>query len=207
MEIGLLGGGGQSREIQAYIRDIGGSVLFKAVDEQYVDSEEFIDILKPTQTQRQTAVVSAVGAPLLRKAMVEKWSGENYAQIVSPSAWIAPDTRLGIGCIIAPRVVATNDVIIGNHTILNPSSTISHDSMLGEYVTVGPGADIAGNVTLGNGVFVGIGATILNGINIAEGVVVGAGAVVIKDIEVENTIVAGNPAKAIAVNDGWLNEV
>lgn len=204
-KIGILGAGGMARETAAYSL---GRVSFFAVNRQFMpdNSEGFIDIENPDLNQAETGIVAALGAPAVRRAMVESWPGREYANLIAQSAEIYTE-RLGKGVIIAPRAVVTTGVEIGDHTIINVDATVSHDCILGDYVTVCPGAHIAGNVTLEDGVFIGIGAVVSNNIFIASGTVVGAGAVVVKDITVPNSVVVGNPAKTVRVQDDWLKDV
>jgi sugar O-acyltransferase (sialic acid O-acetyltransferase NeuD family) len=206
-KFGILGNGGQADEVESFAER--NSVEFRAVDRQYVDPENahIIDILSPEAYQKKLAVIAAIGAPAVRKQLIEKWSGEKFTSIISESAYIDETVKLGEGSIVAPRAVITTNVEIGRHCLINVAATISHDCKLGEYVTVSPGAHIGGKVVVGEGAFIGIGAIIINGIKIANGAVIGAGAVVTKDIDTENSVFAGVPAKFISQNDGWLSEV
>lgn len=206
-KIGILGAGGQADEAGSFLND--SEVAFFALNERYVDknNEKQIDIANPEEYQRILPVVAAIGAPALRKKMVEEWPGERFTTIVAEYAYIDKSSKIGEGTIIAPRAVITTNVEIGRHAIINVAASISHDCKLGDYVTVGPGAHIAGNVELGDGVFIGIGAIVSNGIRIERGSVVGAGAVVISDVLEENSVVVGSPARVIRQNEGWLNEV
>lgn len=204
--IGIIGSGGQADEAESYERDK--KIAFHAVDARYIrEHEQQINVEEPSESERETSVVAAIGAPAVRKMLIEKWPGKNYHTITSEHAVIDPTARIGKGCIIAPGAMITTNVEIGSHSIINVAATVSHNSKLGDYVTVSPGAHIAGNVRLGEGVFIGIGATVSNGISVASGVVVGAGAVVIRSIEEDNSVYVGVPAKKIAQNDGWLNEI
>jgi sugar O-acyltransferase (sialic acid O-acetyltransferase NeuD family) len=206
-KIGIIGRGGQADEASSFLKDR--EVDFYALSEQYLDQtdESQIDIAKPQEYQRILPVVAAIGAPAVRKEMVEQWSGDNFTTIVAEYAYVDVTSKIGEGTIVAPRAVITTNVEIGKHAIINVGASISHDCRLGDYVTISPGAHIAGRVTIGDGVFIGIGAIINNNISIAPGTVVGAGAVVVKDIQQENSVVVGTPAKTIRINDGWLREV
>lgn len=209
-KIGLIGSGGQADEAESYVIDR--DVAFRAVDEDYIDDaisngKNAIDINNPVREQLETGIVVAIGAPALRRMMLEKWHGERYESIISEHAIVDTTANVGKGCIIAPRAVITTNVEIGAHSIINVAATISHDTKIGEFVTICPGVHIAGNVRIGDGVFVGIGATVSNNISIAPGVVVGAGAVVVKDIETENAVVVGVPATEVSKNEGWLREI
>lgn len=206
-EVGILGAGGQSDEVEAYL---GKRASFKAVDKSYLLPETkgvVIAVDEPSEHQILTPVVAAVGAPAVRKALVLRWPGDKYQSAISSKAVVDESTVIHPGCIIAHQAVITTNVNVGRHTIINVGATIGHDCSFGEYVTIGPGANIGGNVSLGDGVFVGIGATIKNDLNIAEGVVVGAGAVVIKDIVEPNSVYVGVPARIVSRNEGWLSEV
>jgi sugar O-acyltransferase (sialic acid O-acetyltransferase NeuD family) len=205
-KIGILGNGGQADEAESFA---GVEVDFRAVSPEYLDSSNpnLISILSPSDYQKTESVVAAIGAPSVRKKMVEEWPGEKYAIIQSEVSYVDKTATIGEGTIIAPRAVITTNTEIGRHAIINVAATISHNSKLGDFVTVGPGAHIAGNVTIGEGAFIGIGAIINNGLYIADGVVVGAGAVVVSDIVTPNSVVVGVPAREVRINEGWLSEV
>lgn len=205
--IGIIGKGGQADEAESFLKD--SKVEFYALNEEYIDKENAkqINIVNPDEYQRMLPVVAAIGAPAVRKRMIEQWPGEKFATIVAEYAYVDESSVIGEGSIIAPRAVITTNVEIGKHAIINIAASVSHNCKIGDYVTISPGAHIAGNVELGDGVFIGIGAIVSNNIKIASGVVVGAGAVVVRDIEQSNSVVVGSPAKTIRVNEGWLNEI
>lgn len=204
-QIGLLGDGGQANEAASFFS---GEVSFRAVSRNYV-SGDLVDIESPNEEQANLPVVAAVGAPALRRTLVELWPGTSYETIVAAGARVDEGSVIEEGGIIAPNVVVTTEVHIGKHALLNVAATIQHNSILGDYCTVGPGVHIGGNVKLGNGVFVGIGAIISNNVTIASGVVVAAGAVVPphSHLDVENGVYIGVPAKLVTTNKEWLNEI
>jgi len=206
-KIGLIGGGGQADEAESFLIDK--EVLFRALSEEYLDpnNPSMINILSPTEYQRTLPVVAAIGAPAVRKKLVEAWPGDKFDIIRAELSYVDKSAKIGEGSIIAPRAVITTNVEIGRHNIINVAASISHNCRLGDYVTVSPGAHIAGNVELGDGVFVGIGAIISNNVKIANGVVIGAGAVVLHNVDIENSVVVGTPARIVKQNEGWLSEV
>jgi len=206
-KIGILGAGGQADEAKSFLKDT--EVAFYAVDEKFIDSNiaEQIDIATPEEYQIMLPVVAAIGAPDLRRKMVEEWSGERFTTIIAEHAYVDKSSKIGEGTIVAPRAVITTNVEIGKHAIINVAASISHNCKLGDYVTVSPGAHIAGNVIFGDGVFIGIGAVVSNNVELASGVVVGAGAVVLNSVEQPNSVLVGSPARSIRVNEGWLREV
>lgn len=205
--LGLLGAGGQAREIVSYLS--ADAATFSAVSHRYLDSGDstMVDVAAPPSDRREAWVIGAVGAPALRRELVDAWPGSLYATLVLGSAHVHPSCNLGAGTLIAPSAVLTVDVTVGDHCHVNVGATLSHDVTLGRYTTIGPGAHLAGGVRLGDGVFVGIGASIANRVSIANGVVVGAGAVVIADVTTANAVVAGVPARVVAIRDGWLDAI
>lgn len=207
-EVGILGAGGQAREVEQYLDDQGIKPTFFAVDAEYVgDSPGRIDILSPTEFEAVTPVIAAIGAPEVRRQLVKEWKGGEFYTVIANEAYVGESVTIGEGSIIAPRAVLTASIEVGSHVIVNVGATISHDCVIGDFATISPGAHVAGSVELGPGVFVGIGATISNGVKVAEGSVIGAGAVVIKDVVEKNSVVVGVPGGVIRINEGWLSEV
>lgn len=206
--IGIIGNGGQADEARSYIGD--DNILFNAVSKEYTEgysSSNTIDILSPSDFEKQVPVIAAIGAPGLRKEMIDNWSGAEFSIIKADQSYVDKSAIIGEGTIIAPGAIITTDVIIGAHSIINIATTISHGCNIGSFTTLSPGVHIGGNVNIGEGVFVGIGAIISNGLSIAPGSVIGAGAVVVKNIVKENSVVVGVPANVVRYNTGWIREI
>lgn len=203
--IGLLGAGGQAREIASYLP--AGTEVFWAVSSGYRDAtrSDEVDITAPPVTDLKTAVVGAVGAPAQRRDLVAAWPGDRYATVISPAAYVDPSCSIGAGAVIAPGAILSVGVTVGEHCQVNIGATLSHDVSLASFVTIAPGAHIAGRVRIGDGAFVGVGATISNDVDIADGTVVGAGATVLSDVTTPNAVVVGVPASVIDVRTGWLD--
>lgn len=208
--IGLLGAGAVAREISDYAKELSTNVEFVAVDPDYLSERglvRMIDILKPNKIDSMMPVLTAAGAPGLKKALVTKWLGSNYTKLVARDAWVSASAEISDDCVVAPMAAVGLDVKLGQHSFVNLGATLSHDVETGEYCTISPGVHIGGRVKLGDGVFVGIGANIKNDIKIADGVIIGAGSVVIKDIVDKNAVVVGNPGRVIKINEDWLDEI
>lgn len=203
--IGILGAGGQADETFSY--ESSRELAFLAVNHEYIVGDHTIDIESKDEIDLSTDVIAAVGAPLLRKKLVEQWQGNNFTNVISEEAYIDNSAEIGQGCILSPRSVITTNTKLGNHVLVNIAATISHDCTIGDYVTISPGAHIGGKVTVGPGVFIGIGAVISNNLKLAPGVVIGAGAVLLSDASVENGVYVGTPAKLIKTNGSWLSEI
>ena len=203
--IGLLGAGGQAREVASYLPP--GTKVFWAVTPDYLDVDRLdqVDITSPPPAALDAWVIGAVGAPALRRDLVTSWPGSRFATVVSSAAYVDPSSTIGVGTVIAAGAVVNVDVVVGEHCQVNIGATLSHDAHLASFVTISPGAHLAGRVRLGDGVFVGVGASISNDVTLASGVVVGAGAAVLADVTTPNAVVAGVPASVIKIRDGWLD--
>ncbi|MCX7547126.1 NeuD/PglB/VioB family sugar acetyltransferase [Xanthomarina sp. F1114] len=141
--------------------------------------------------------VSAIGGPILRRQMVEKFvkAGGIYKTVISNQAAIGSlDVNIGKGCNIMPFVFISNNVQIGSGCLINVGAYLHHDVVIGDYCDVSPGAKILGRVKIGNNCSIGSGAVILPNVILGDNVTVGAGAVVVKNCLNEDTII-GVPGK------------
>lgn len=144
--------------------------------------------------------VCAIGASKIRKKVIDKLYGVNFATIIDPSVLLSDRVEIGEGCIICASTIITVDIKIGSHVIINLDCTIGHDANLKDYVTLYPSVNVSGNTVLEECVEMGTGSQIIQGLKIGDGTIVGAGAVVVKELPRECTAV-GSPAKAIKFNE------
>jgi sugar O-acyltransferase (sialic acid O-acetyltransferase NeuD family) len=206
VSFGVLGDGRQADETEDFAQPA--RVAFRAVTAEYLDASRnaLIDIATEDEALTRLPVIAAVGAPALRRRLIEAWSGDTYFSVLAPTAWISGTAALGEGTLVAPQAVVSTRVVLGRHVLLNVAATVSHDSMLGDYVTVSPGVHIAGNCTIGDGVFLGVGASVSHGISIASGTVIGAGAVLVDDV-ISSGVYVGVPARRVRDQEGWLSAI
>lgn len=205
--IGILGDGAQADECEDFAKNF--TVAFRAVPPQYLkfgrpEHVFAIGAVPPQHLSRR--VVVAVGAPAVKRDLVNQWSGGGFATVASDAAWISETAAIGDGCLIAPAAVVSARARIGRHVLVNIGATVSHDAVIGDFSTISPGANLGGRCRLGEGVFVGIGATISSDVVIASGAVIGAGAVVIEDVELQGTYV-GVPARLAHETREWLRVI
>jgi sugar O-acyltransferase (sialic acid O-acetyltransferase NeuD family) len=145
---------------------------------------------------RSDAVI-AIGNPLARQTIANSLRhGQEFANVIHPTAIIGKSVLLGHGAIITPFAVITVDCEIGTHFQANLHSDIGHDCVIGNFVTLAPSARVSGRCTIGNRVYIGTNAVIKEGISICDDVIIGAGAVVLSNITEKGTYV-GMPAKRI----------
>lgn len=140
--------------------------------------------------------LGSIKATTRRKQLYEHYKnlGYSFANVIHPSAVVAPDVKFQEGVQIMAGAIIQPGSSIGQDTIINTKTSIDHDCIIGDHVHLAPGVTLSGNVRVGNGVHVGTGATVIQGIRIENGSLIGAGAVVLRDVP-EGSTVLGVPAK------------
>ena len=130
-KIGLLGAGGQAREIASFFGPE--KVAFSAVDQRYLNSRVggLVDIDTEVPSLMEIPVIGAVGEPRLRRSLVSRWKGDQYANVIAGTFISTSDVKLGSGVLIAPGSVVTVGSELGDHTHINIGATISHDCSIG----------------------------------------------------------------------------
>jgi acetyltransferase EpsM len=141
----------------------------------------------------------AVGSNKTRRALAQRiheWTRFSSA-LVHPFSSRSPDSKIGIGTLVAPGVVVNAGAFIGEHCILNTSCSVDHDCTIGNFVHIAPGVHLAGNVAVGEETLIGIGAVVLPGIRVGRKVTIGAGSVVRHDVP-DGATCYGVPARVAA---------
>ncbi|MCJ2165734.1 MULTISPECIES: acetyltransferase [unclassified Pseudodesulfovibrio] len=141
-------------------------------------------------------VVVAVGDNRLRHRIFARLvgAGETLVNAVHPSAIIARDVEMGVGCMVCAGAIVNTGTIVGDNVILNTGCVVDHDCTISGHAHVAPGVKLAGNVVVGAGALVGVGASVIPSVLIGEEAVVGAGAVVVDDVP-PRQMVMGVPAR------------
>lgn len=197
---GFLGSGAQAAEAADWH---GHAASFHVVDSAYADpTERVYGIDSVPRELWNVPVAAAVGAPALRRHLVEAWPGSRHFTVVSTSAVISPTAVIGAGTLVAPLSVLSTGVVVGDHCLVNIGATLSHDCILGDFVTLSPGVHIAGRCRIDSGAFLGIGVNVLPGVRVGRGAVIGAGAVLTRDA-LDGFVYAGVPARIVSEHRGW----
>jgi sugar O-acyltransferase (sialic acid O-acetyltransferase NeuD family) len=192
----IIGNGGVSRELQAYMAEL--QIEYSVyVSDEYHHREDNTFKLSELDVKDKNIII-AIADPNAKEKIVSMLPKETaYFSFVHPMAIIYSTNSIGQGTIIGPNAVITTDVTIGEHCLINYNVTIGHDTVINDYCTVNPGAAISGNCVLGKNVFVGSHAGILEKTKIADYNKIGMGCVVIRDIESSNGTYVGVPARKL----------
>jgi acetyltransferase EpsM len=116
------------------------------------------------------------------------------ATFIHPTAYIAPNVKIGAGCVIMPMVAISSNTILQKGCIVMVSVTIGHDNIIEKYCHIAAQACVGAFLHIGEGVHIGLNSTIREHISIGNYATIGMGAVLTKDVG-EKQIWAGNPAK------------
>ncbi|NKB75846.1 MAG: acetyltransferase [Gammaproteobacteria bacterium] len=109
--------------------------------------------------------------------------GAEFAQVVSPRAYVAPDAEIGQGSIIMHDALVNSGARIGQNCIINTKSLIEHGASVGHHCHISTRATLNGDVSVGDNVLIGSHAVVFPGCQIGENTVVGGGQVVRKDLK------------------------
>ena len=120
--------------------------------------------------------------------------GGVFVNVVHTTAYVGPNVKMGVGCIIGPQAIVDCDLTIGNHVDVNAQSYVPHDSLLEDFVTVSPGCHLGGRVILRRGVFLGIHSTVIPDVEVGEYTLVAGGAAVTRSLP-SCVMAAGVPAR------------
>lgn len=152
----------------------------------------------PAEQIRLVNGLGSVGSNVHRRRVFQSFKNKGYffANIIHPSAVIAPDVLMGEGVQVMAGTIIQTGSRIGENTIVNTRASVDHDCIIGSHVHLAPGVVLSGGVQVEEGVHIGTGATVIQGIRIGKNSIVGAGSLVIKDIP-EETISLGVPARVV----------
>ncbi len=123
-------------------------------------------------------------------------AGLTALSAIHPTAFVARDAMVGMGCHILAGARVCVECKIGMQSIINTLASVDHECTLGNGVHVAPGATLTGCVRVGDFTMIGAGAVILPRVTIGANTVIGAGAVVTRDIP-DNVVAYGNPARIV----------
>lgn len=165
-----------------------------------------VTILGPTDEQgflkligQKTEAFIAIGNVAERKTLVKMLIEKRKVMPVNAvhaRAYVADESVMGHGNLIAANTTINPFAEIGNHTIVHSNVVIDTDAKVGDFVQIGTGAMINSGVTIEEGAFIGSGAILVGGITVEKNARIGAGSVVVQDVAAKATVF-GNPAAKV----------
>jgi sugar O-acyltransferase (sialic acid O-acetyltransferase NeuD family) len=142
--------------------------------------------------------VVAIGENATRRRVFEalRAGGVPLANVVHPSAVLAPEVTLGVGVVVMAGVIVNVSSVIGDNAILNTGVRLDHDNTLGAHAHVSPGVCTGGEVKIGEGSHLGVGVSVRNRVSIGAWSVIGVGAAVVSDLP-DGVVAYGVPARVV----------
>ncbi len=212
-KIAIVGAGGFGREVKMLIDQINSKInsyeFIGYYDDGFtkgtiINSNEVLgSILDLANTKEKLNVVVAIGAPDVKRKIIQKLSNPNliFPTLIHPSVLIGSEfVSIGKGCVICAGSIITCNIEIKDFVILNLMCSVGHDTTIHSYASFMPSVNISGEVVIHEGVYVGTGAKIINQLEIGKQTIIGAGAVVSKTLPEKCTAV-GIPAKPIKFHE------
>jgi len=202
----LVGGGGHARSVLAVLKKLPEFSVIGYVDPvdhgkllgiPYLGNDRVLNkLLKNHDCHSAVIGIGNVEVSEYRQKVFARLGslGYEFPVIISPTAVINDEVKLGAGTVVLDCVVLNTSVRSGKACIFNTGSLVDHDCKLGDFVHVAPGVVVSGGVKVGRGTLLGTGCRIVQDVSIVQGCLIGAGAVVIKSIKKSGTYL-GVPAK------------
>jgi len=119
---------------------------------------------------------------------------ERSCTFVHPTAYVAPNVNIGIGCVVMPNASISPGTQIGNHTRIMINAVIGHNNIIGEFCFFAAASCTGAHLTIGNGVFISLNATTREFLVLSDYSTLGMGAVLTKNMG-KGEIWIGNPAR------------
>lgn len=122
--------------------------------------------------------------------------GFNLPVIISKSAIINEQVRIGEGTVVLEGAIINVSSIIGKGVIINTGAVIEHDCIVGDFVHFASGSIIGGGVEVGDNSIIGMNAKVIQYKKVGNNCLIHIGSIVIKDTLQEGSYF-GIPARRV----------
>jgi sugar O-acyltransferase (sialic acid O-acetyltransferase NeuD family) len=190
----IFGAGDIARLAHYYFtRDTEHEVVAFTVDEQYRESDTFLDLpllsfeeVLGSFSPDEFKMFVALSYARMNKLRAEKYhqakeNGYELVSYVSSRCSFLTDYPAGDNCFILEDNTIQPFVKIGSNVTLWSGNHIGHDSVIEDHCFLASQIVVSGNVRIRNNCFIGVNATLRNSITLAPETLVGAGAIVMSD--------------------------
>lgn len=116
-------------------------------------------------------LVVGIGNNRFRAQVYEKAKVLGYAfpNIIAPSAYISPYSKMGCGCVVLQNACVQNGASVGNGVLLNAGTEIHCDTAVGDYTLIYTNSVIRTGATVGSLARIGSNCTICNNATVLDG--------------------------------------
>ena len=115
-------------------------------------------------------LVVGIGNNRFRAQVYEKANelGYTFPNIIAPSAYISPYSKMGCGCVVLQTACVQNGASVGDGVLLNAGTEVHCDATVGDYALVYTNSVIRTGATVGNYVRIGSNCTICNNATVPD---------------------------------------
>lgn len=115
--------------------------------------------------------VVGIGNNQFRTQVYEKAKALGYVfpNIIAPSAYISPFSKVGCGCVLLQNACIQNGASVGNGVLLNAGTEVHCDAAVGDYALIYTNSVVRTGATVGNLARIGSNCTICNNATVPEG--------------------------------------
>ena len=116
-------------------------------------------------------LVVGIGNNQFRAQVYEKAKviGFAFPNIIAPSAYISPFSKVGCGCVVLQNACVQNGASVGNGVLLNAGTEVHCDATIGDYALIYTNSVIRTGATVGSFARIGSNCTICNHTAVSEG--------------------------------------
>lgn len=116
-------------------------------------------------------LVVGIGDNQFRAQVYEKAKALGYvfSNIIAPSAYISPFSKVGCGCVLLQNACIQNGASVGSGVLLNAGTEIHCDATVGDYALIYTNSVIRTGATVGNFARIGSNVTVCNHAAVPDG--------------------------------------
>ena len=116
-------------------------------------------------------LVVGIGNNRFRAQVYEKAEalGYGFPNIIAPSAYISPYSKLGCGCVVLQNACVQNGASVGDGVLLNAGTEAHCDAAVGDYALIYTNSVVRTGATVGNFARIGSNCTICNNAAVPDG--------------------------------------
>ena len=125
----------------------------------------------PELRKEYSLLVVGIGNNRFRAQVYEKAEalGYGFPNIIAPSAYISPYSKLGCGCVVLQNACVQNGVSVGNGVLLNAGTEIHCDATVENYALIYTNSVIRTGATVENFARIGSNCTVCNNATVPDG--------------------------------------
>lgn len=157
-----------------------------------------IDSISDYLPEPDDVFICAMGHVASKKKCVEMMleRGGQFVTLVHPTANVAPDAKIGLGCIVMQQATVGATAVVDDFVLIQISAIVGHDARVGKYSRLDCLSVMVGGTEIKEEVTVHTAAVINHKVVVGKQAHVGACSLVIRNVK-QGTTVFGNPARAI----------